>query len=154
MDLKERIQSDSISAMKNREDFKKLALSSIKAKITELEKMDGKSATDNDIIKVISTLIKQREQSIEAFGKGNRFDLVKKEKEELEIIKSYLPSQLTDEDIISILKPFYMENSSNIKNENMKVGIGMGHMNKMYTGQFDSKSLKDLINRSINDGVI
>jgi uncharacterized protein YqeY len=144
MNLKDKIQSDYITALKNKEDAKKSALSSVKAKITESEKVNGTSISDNDVIKVLGTLIKQREQSIDAFKKGNRQDLVDKETSELSVIKSYLPQQLTDDEITTILSKFI--GTMSMDNRNKMMGMAMGHMSKTYTGQFDTKKVQEIIN--------
>lgn len=147
--LKTKIQADYISALKNKEEVRKVALSSIKAKITELEKVDGKELTDDGVMKVVVSLMKQRNQSIDAFKSGNRQDLVDKETAELNVIQSYLPKQMTDAEIINILSDFYSKSDFG-DNRNKAVGMGMGFMNKTYPGQFDSKKLSELVNNVIS----
>ena len=93
------------------------------------------------------SLVKQRNQSIEAFTQGNRPDLAEKESKELEIIQSYLPSQLSETEIRDILSKFYSDNQ--FDNRNKAMGMGMGYMNKNYSGQFDNKKVNEIINTLI-----
>ena len=60
--------------------------------------------TDDDIVSVIFSLSKAHNESIENFTKGNRPELAEKEKQELEIILSYLPKQLTDDELRKLSK--------------------------------------------------
>ena len=81
--LKERIGNDFILAMKNKDEDGKSALRGIKSKITEAEKAkDNTDLSDEGVLKVLASAIKQRKQSIEEYKKGNREDLIRKENAE------------------------------------------------------------------------
>ena len=98
MDLKTTIQNDMKTAMKAQDALK---VSTLRMLISEIKKkeIDKRTALDeSEIQKTISTMSKQRLESIDAFEKGGRQDLVDKEKKEFEILKAYLPSQLSPED--------------------------------------------------------
>jgi len=75
----------------------RLLKSSIKNR--EIEKMAP--LTDEEIIDIIMTALKQRRESIEQFQKGGREDLVQKEKSELEVLQTFLPQQLSEEELVS-----------------------------------------------------
>lgn len=64
----------------------------------------GYEATDEDVIKVIQKEVKQRRDSVEQFKKANRPDLVEKETKELELLKIYLPTQMSEEDLKKLVK--------------------------------------------------
>lgn len=83
----------------------RLLKSSIKNK--EIEKMSP--LTDEEIVGVISSAVKQRRESIEQFKKGNREDLVQKETSEIEILQTFLPQQLSDEEIINEVRTVIKE---------------------------------------------
>src|SRR3989338_5971327 len=68
-----------------------------------LDRRGRYEATDEDIIKVIQKEVRQRRDSIEQFGKANRQDLVDKETKELQILQTYLPKQMTEEDIKKLI---------------------------------------------------
>lgn len=98
MPLKQKLQQDLNSALKNREDLKRVVLSSLIAAIhnKEIEKRtvqklaEAVELTDEEIIKVIQSEIKKRKQAIELYEKGNRPELAKKEKEEMDILLKYV----------------------------------------------------------------
>jgi len=103
--LEEKILNDYKEAMKARDALKSSVLSFLRAQImnTAIEKQK-KALDDNDVIAVIKRQIKQRQDSIEQFKKGNRQDLADKEINELEILKSYLPPQLSSDEIKKIVE--------------------------------------------------
>jgi len=85
------------AAIKNREIEKRTKLSKTEKDIAKLEKLS--KLTEEEIIEVISSEAKKRRDSIVEFKKGNRNDLVEKEEKELEIIKKYLPEQMSEEQV-------------------------------------------------------
>jgi len=122
MSLKEQIQQDLNSAIKgkkkievstlrmlnaqilNKEKEKRYKLSKEKPELTEEELEKESQLTDEEVIEVISSEIKKRKESILEFEKGERQDLVEKEKKEIEVLKKYLPEQLSEEEIKKLVK--------------------------------------------------
>lgn len=78
----------------------RLVLNAVKNKEIELKH----ELADEEVFKVLSTLVRQRQESIEQFEKAGRTDLAEKEKKELEIIKGFLPPQLTEQEMLEIVK--------------------------------------------------
>ncbi len=101
MSLKERIEADLKEAMKQGDAARKRALRTLMTAISRAERAGStlRTLSDEEIIAIIAKEAKQREESIEAYEKGGRADLVAEEKAELEILRSYLPRQLTREEI-------------------------------------------------------
>ena len=99
MTLKQKLLEDLNSALKAREDLKRVVLSSLVAAIhnKEIEKRTAQKVaeavelTDEEILKVIQSEIKKRKQAIELYQKGNREELAQKEKNEMEILLKYAP---------------------------------------------------------------
>jgi uncharacterized protein YqeY len=144
--LKEQVANDFLLAFKARDEAKKGALSFLKAKITEAEKANkNQPLTDDAVLKVVLSSIKQRKQSIEEFTKANRMDLVIREELELKAIEVYLPKQLTEGEIRTKVTDI-LANIPDDGNRNKRVGQAMGQMNKAYSGQFDAKVLSTIIN--------
>ena len=105
--LKQKISNDLKSAMKSGDVIKRDTLRFLDSAIknTEIEKKKKDSGlTDEEIIEVIARSVKQRRDSIEQYEKGGRQDLVEKEKKELEILTSYMPAQLGEDQLHSIIK--------------------------------------------------
>jgi uncharacterized protein YqeY len=104
MDLREEITKEIASAVKAGDKLRlstlRLLLAAVKNKEIELRK----ELSDEGVHKVASTLSRQRRDSIEQFKKGGRFDLADKEEEELEILKAFMPPQLSTDEIMEIVK--------------------------------------------------
>ena len=83
----------------------RLLKSSIKNR--EIEKMAP--LTDEEVIDIIMTALKQRRESIEQFQKGGREDLVQKEKSELEVLQTFLPQQLSEEELVGEIQAVIRE---------------------------------------------
>jgi len=105
MTLEERMEADLKEALKAKDAVRVSTLRMVKAatKNLAIEKRVEKTE-DKDVIGIISRQIKQHRDSIEQFAKGNRQDLVDKEKAELTILESYLPKQLSADELKVIVK--------------------------------------------------
>lgn len=99
MRLLDRIQNDMTAAMKARDEARLSALRMIKAALKRHEVDTGKALDEQAELKVLNTLVKQRQESIEMFRKGGRNDLADKEEAERKIIESYMPAEATPEEM-------------------------------------------------------
>lgn len=149
MSIKEKIQSDFVTAMKMKDADSKSALSGIKAKITEAEKSKGNTElTDDEVIKVLSTAIKQRKQSYDEFIKGGREDLARKEDAEMKILQNYMPAQMSYDEIeaavISILVDL-----KDVENPQKKIGQAIGIFNKQFAGRANVQEVKSFIEKLV-----
>lgn len=97
--LEEKIRTDLNSALKSREELKVSTLRMLLSSLNYLKIEKQTDLTDEDVISVLQKEVKKHNESIESFKKGNRQDLVDKETKELEILKTYLPAQLTQGEI-------------------------------------------------------
>src|SRR5271157_4541325 len=104
MSLLDKINDDLKIALKLKEELKVNTLRQIKASITNTEIKKGKTLTDEEIGEVVFSLVKSHNESIESFKKGNRPDLVTKEETEMEVLKQYMPKQLSDNEIKKIVE--------------------------------------------------
>lgn len=104
MSLKEKLQEDWKCALKSKDKFKANVISMAKAAILQVEKTDGVKLNDEDIIGVLAKEVKQRREALVEFEKGNRQDLVESANAEINILMSYLPQQLTEDEIRIIVK--------------------------------------------------
>lgn len=108
MALKDDIMADLKQAMKNKQQDKLRVLRSIKSKLLEREISERKGGkgtlNDEQTIEVLMKAAKQRKESIDQFEQGDRPDLAQKEQTELEIIESYLPEMMDEEEIRQVVK--------------------------------------------------
>lgn len=101
-----RIQADLFQAMKDKNTIKKSLLQIVRANVTNLAKekrIDEGELEDADIINVIVKEVKQQNDSLAAFQKGGRVDLVEQTKASISILSEYLPKQLTENEIEDII---------------------------------------------------
>ncbi len=105
--LKDKITEDQKQALKSGEALRlsvlRLLLSSIGNKEIDLRKRDV-GLSDQEVLDVISSEVKKRKDAAQEFRKGGREDLAAKEESELEILRPYLPPEISDEDLLRIVK--------------------------------------------------
>ena len=104
MTLNEQIKSDIKDAMRNKQKERRDTLRNIQAVVKQIEVDERREVTDTDMEAILMKYAKQREDAMAQFGDAGRDDLVQKEKAELIIIKAYLPEQLEDSELETILK--------------------------------------------------
>jgi uncharacterized protein YqeY len=99
MNLREQIVSDLTASMKAQTAARTSTLRMVKAAIVNREIEKGTQLDDDEMVKVLRSLVKQRRDSVEQYEKGNRQDLADKEKAEIEVIETYLPQAASREEI-------------------------------------------------------
>jgi len=99
MTLKDKIISDMTAAMKAQDAARTSTLRMVKAAITNREKEGGGEISDEDVLKLLRSQVKQRRDSVEHYQKGGRQDLAHKEQAEIAIIEAYLPQAASQEEI-------------------------------------------------------
>ena len=99
MKIGEKIQTDIVVAMKARDEHRLSTLRMVKLTLKNKEIEKRKALTDAEETQILTTLIKQREESVEAFTKGGRPELAEKERLEIELIEAYLPPAAVEEEI-------------------------------------------------------
>jgi hypothetical protein len=113
MTLAERIENDLIQAMKTKDELRLSVLRMMKSAIRykQIEKL--RALDDAETLQVLNTLVKQRRESVEMFGKGGRQDLVDKETKEIAIIEAYLPAGASDADLDAAIAAAIAETGAN-----------------------------------------
>ena len=109
MSLQERIRSDLHQAQKQGDKARVSALRLIISGMQYAEIAKGAALDDAGVIAVFNKEVKQRRESIEEFTKGNRSDLVEKEKTELAILLEYLPKQMSRQEITELIRKIVAE---------------------------------------------
>jgi uncharacterized protein YqeY len=109
MSLKEKLQNELKIALKSKDKVKLAVVRAIVNAVKNFEINNKAELDDKGVEKIISSLVKQRKDSIEQFKAGNRDDLVKQEEAELEILLGFLPEQLGDEEVEKAVKEIISE---------------------------------------------
>lgn len=121
--LREKLNELIKNAMLSHDNTRLEVIRSIKTAFTNFEK-EGKELTDADESKILLKMVAQREDSIEQYNKGVRYDLAEKEQNELNILKEYVPKQPTDEEITNLTKgviaAFETQNGRKVEMRDMK----------------------------------
>ncbi len=104
MSLKERIINDLSTAMKNREVLRTSTLRMVKAALMNREIEKRSELTDDEMLSMLRSLVKQRQDSVEQYTQGGRAELAAKESAEIEIIEAYLPQSATREEIVAAVE--------------------------------------------------
>jgi len=109
MPLKEQLKSDLKDAMRAKEIVKRDSIRSINTMIKQIEVDERKDLNDSDIIALIQKGVKQREDAISQYKEASRDDLVQIEQSQIDIFKTYLPTQLTPIELKEIIKDIIKE---------------------------------------------
>lgn len=112
MSTKEQIKHDLKVALKERQEIRLSTLRLLLSEIHNLEIQKRKPVTDDDCFKVLSGALKKRRESAEQFLAGNREDLATKEEAEAEIIQSYMPQALSDEELKTVIESVIKESGA------------------------------------------
>ena len=115
MSLLKKLDEDLITALKKSDKLKLSVLRMAKAAVKNQQIDKGRELQDAEILAIFSTMAKQRRESIEQFSKGGRDDLVQQETLELAILQSYMPAQLSAQEIDDMILQAIKESSA--KNE-------------------------------------
>jgi uncharacterized protein YqeY len=146
--LEEKIFNDYKEAMKSKDTLKSSVLSFLRAQLLNLavEKKKNK-LEDAEVFTVIKKLIKQRQDSIEQFTKGNRPELAEKEAKELEMLKAYLPAELSRDEIGKIIDTVIAETGA----AGMKdMGKVMKEVTAKAAGKADGKLVSDSVREKLS----
>jgi uncharacterized protein len=147
MSIVDRITQEMTQAMKNREELKLSTLRMVKSALKNKEIEKRQALDDKEAVAVLSTLIKQRKESIEQFTKGGRTELAEKEKAEIDIIESYMPKALGEDEIVSAVKATVVEMGSPTMKD---MGTVMKNtMAKFGGARVDGKIVSEIVKREL-----
>lgn len=145
MNLKEKIQQNLKEAMKSGDKIRLETIRSIRALILEFEKSgSNKEITADDELKMLTSAVKKRKDSIEQFRAAGREELAQKEEQELNIILSYLPKQLSENEIQTEVKRIADEIDAKTKEDFPKL---MPAVMKALKGRADGKAVKAAVEK-------
>ncbi len=142
MSLAQKVEADYKTAFKSKDELATSCLRLIRAAFKNQEKELRRPLNDQEELKVLSTLAKQRRDSIEQYTKGGRQDLADREQAELAIIEAYLPAQLDEAAIAAVLDQVFAE----VQPAGMKdMGAVMKAAMAKLGGQADGKLVNQMV---------
>ena len=144
MSLEQKVMTDLKTAMLAKDEKGLRALRAIKAAILLAKTSEGASGElkDDDEIKLLQKLVKQRKDSLEIYQQQNRTDLAQKEQEEIEVIERFLPKQLSPEELHAEIKKIIAETGASSPADMGKV---MGVATKKLAGKADGKTISAVV---------
>ena len=142
MTLSERINNDLKEAMKSKDSFRLSVIRMVKGAMQLAKPNPREELTDDDVIQVISKQIKMRNDSIKEFEAAGRSDLVEQNKKEIEILNTYMPKQLSEEELTEIIDKVFEE----VKPTSQKdMGLIMKNISPLVKGKADMSLVNKLV---------
>ena len=148
MTLRDRLQDDLKTAMRSKDETRKSVIRMVRAAIQNEEIGKRAELDDDSVVTVLTQKAKQHRESIEAFGLGNRQDLVDKEEAELAIVMEYLPEQMSADEITALAKAAIGEVDPAGPQDMGKV---MGRLMPQLKGKADGKAVSGIVTGLLKD---
>ncbi len=146
MDVKEKLNEDLKAAMKAGDALKTSTVRMLKAAINNAEMAKKVSFTDEEVFRVIAASIKQRRDSIEQYKKGNRPELAAQEEAELVILQSYLPAQMSEEELRALVARVIAETGAGAVKDMGKV---MGKLMPLLKGRAENSLVSSIVKENL-----
>ena len=139
--MKNRLNEDLKSAMKNKETLRLNVIRLVKKYVQELETSVGHTgnATDAEILKIINKLVKQGKDAAEQYKSAGRIDIFNEELQQVAVLESYLPKQLSDDEIVIEIDKVMVETGST------NMGVLMKELNTRLAGRADGKTISRIL---------
>lgn len=145
--LAEKINNDLKEAMKNKDSFKLGVIRMIKGAMQLAKPNPREELTDDDVIQVISKQIKMRKDAIEQFEAAGREDLVLQNKKEIEILNSYMPEEMSLEELNKTIDKVFEE----VKPTSSKdMGLIMKSLSPLVKGKADMSLVNKIVKEKLN----
>ena len=151
MNLEQKIMGELKTAMLAKDEKGLRSLRAVKAAILLAKTSEGANGElkEEDEIKLLQKLVKQRKDSLEIFTQQNREDLAQKEKEEIEVIEKFLPKQMSADELKTELKQIIAEVGASSPADMGKV---MGAASKKFAGKADGKTISAIVKEILAGG--
>ena len=147
MSLWDRLDKDLMDAMRNRDVLRRSVLRLLRSAIQNEEIGTQETLDDDGVVGVLVRQAQQRRESIEAFAKGGRQDLVEKEKSELAVILEYLPKQMSSEEITKMLQQAIDEVGATGPQD---MGKLMGRVMPQMRGKAEGREVSSIASKLLN----
>jgi uncharacterized protein YqeY len=147
MSLEERLAEEMKQAMKSSDKLRLSTIRMVRSALKNKEIELRKKLEDEDVVKVIQVMVRKGEESVEQFQAGGRVDLVEKERSEIEILKSFLPQPLSQEEILKIIDQSIQETQASSPKD---IGKVMKSVIPKIGGKADGKLINQLVKERLS----
>ncbi len=146
MGLADKLLEDMKAAMKSKDKATLETIRGVRSQMKNAEVAKGESLADEDILQVLTKEAKRRKESISMYEQGGRSDLVESETRELEIIQSYLPEELSEDELKQIVLDAIQKSGA----ESMKeMGKVMSIVMPQIKGRADGKAVQEIVRQKL-----
>ncbi|GAB7025907.1 GatB/YqeY domain-containing protein [Geotalea toluenoxydans] len=146
MSLRERLNDELKTSMKSKDDLKLSVIRMVRSSVKNREIDQQHELDDREIIEIISTLCKQRRESIRLFREAKRQDLVDKEEKELALLQEFLPQQLTLEELENLVRKTIVQCGAQGSKD---MGRVMKALQPSVAGRADGKLVSDVVKEQL-----
>ena len=146
--IREQLSEDMKAAMRAKEAERLSTIRMIRSEILVKDKEKGKETLEEDILKILQSMVKRREDAAEQYDKGGRPELAQKERDEIVLVQTYLPAQMDDAGIRSAAESVIADlGASSIKD----MGKVMGILSKQLSGQAAGGRISQIVKELLNN---
>ena len=146
-DLKSVVKTQVTISMKDGDKFRTTVLRMILAEIQKIEIEEKSDLNELQITSILEKMIKQRNDAISQFEQAKRQELADKEKKEIEIIKEFLPEQMSDDEVSELVSKIISE----VGAQDMKdMGKVMGSLKPLIAGKADAGAVSQLVKKALS----
>lgn len=146
MAIKDQLMQDLKEAMKNKEDVRKSVITLIRAAVKQREVDERVELSEEQVQDIIAKQLKQRRDSLEEFKKAGREDLIEQTQKEIDIITTYLPAQLSIEEIETLVDEAIAETGATSVKDMGKI---MSVLNPQTKGRADGKVVNEVVRKKL-----
>ncbi len=147
MTLKDKLMDDLKESMKNKEQVRKSVVTLIRSAIKQKEVDERVEVSEEDVLVIIQKQLKQRKDALEEFKKAQREDLILQTEQEIDILTQYLPKQLTDDELESIIRDIINQIGATTMKDMGKI---MGLATPKVQGKADGKRINEVAKKFLN----
>ena len=142
MDINAKLNEEIVVAAKTKDKIRLSAIRMLKTALHNKEIDLMRPLNESEILQILSAIVKQRKDSIEQFAKGGRNDLVEKEEAELKVVQEFMPAQMSDEEVETVIKKAIAEAGAvSVKDMGKIMKILMPQL----TGKADGKAVGEKV---------
>ncbi len=146
MTIRERLQAETTAAMRSGDALRRDVLRMASNALYTVEKKQGKPLSADEELQILSREVKTRRESIEAFRRGGREDLVAKEEAEIAILSDFLPQALSEDEVVALVHEAIAATGASSARD---LGRVMGWLAPRTRGRADGKRMSELVAQAL-----
>ena len=148
MDINSKLNEEMVGAAKAKDKIRLSAIRMLKAAMHNKEINLMRPLNESEVLQVLSSMIKQRKDSIEQFARGGRTDLVEKEEAELKVVQEFMPAQMSDDEVEGVIKKAIAEAGAvSVKDMGKVMKILMPQLTGKADGKMVGEKVKALLSQ-------